>query len=582
VNAYRDQPVNENDQAVMLPLSRGVEPPERAWADEDLGPTEDGTSDFNAGLTSLGFIRAAVRRSRRAWCITAAVGFVVGLGLYVASPALYQASTTLLLTNGPEVQPGAAVQDDQTIAQSLPVAELAVHKLGLQQSASSFLGSYAATPVTDRALEIVVSAPSSNEAVSWASVLATEFLDYRAAQLKAQQNQLFRSLDQQVSQARQHVGAITAQIQRLSAQHAPPAELSNLRTQQHTATLALNQLVATTNGTRASAQTLTAAEVTGSTVLNRAAALPRSRLKHLILYPLAGLILGLVVGLGVVIVRALISDRLRRRDDISRALGAPVPLSVGPVRLSRWRPGRRGLAAASDPNVRRIVAHLHSAIPARSRGAAALAVIPVDDPQVAALSLASLAVSCAQRGRRVVLADLASGAPSGSLLGPSDPGVRSVTVHDAQLVIAIPERDDEVPIGPFAHDSRNGRHSSLGEAVITACASTDLLLTLAPLNPSFGGDHLATWTADAVAVITAGRSTWTKIHAIGEMIRLANTRLVSAVLVGADETDDSLGMTYTPESADDVEFARKNPRPDAQGFFVTADPGSGGRHPHDQ
>jgi capsular polysaccharide biosynthesis protein len=582
VNAYRDQPVNDNDQAVMLPLNKGVEPPERAWADEDLGPTEDGTSDFNAGLTSLGFIRAAMRRSRRAWCATAAVGFVVGLGLYVASPALYQASTTLLLTNGPEVQPGAAVQDDQTIAQSLPVAELAVHKLGLQRSASSFLGSYAATPVTDRALEIVVSAPSSNEAVRWASVLATEFLDYRAAQLKAQQNQLFRSLDQQVSRARLHVGAITAQIQRLSAQHAPPAELSNLRTQQHTAIQALNQLVASTNGTRASTQTLTAAEVTGSTILNRAAALPHSRLKHLILYPLVGLILGLVVGLGVVIIRALISDRLRRRDDISRALGAPVPLSVGHVRLSRWRPGKRGLAAASDPNVRRIVAHLGSAIPARSRGAAALAVIPVDDPQVAALSLASLAVSCAQRGRQVVLADLASGAPSGSLLGTSDPGVRSVTVRDAQLVIAIPERDDEVPIGPFAHGSQNGRRSSFGEALTTACPSPDLLLTLAPLDPSLGGDHLATWTADAVAVITAGRSTWTKIRAVSEMIRLADTRLVSAVLVGADEADDSLGMTYSRESAHEVEFARENPRPDAQGFFVTADPGSGGRHPHDR
>ena len=46
----------------------------------------------------------------------------------------------------------------------------------------------------------------------------------------------------------------------------------------------------------------------------------------------------------------------------------------------------------------------------------------------------------------------------------------------------------------------------------------------------------------AVAVVTAGRSSWTKINAVGEMIRLAGTRLVSAVLVGADKTDDSLGV----------------------------------------
>ena len=181
MNAYRDQTVNDNDQAVMLPLNRGIDPPEQAWVDEDVTPAGDGTADFNAGLASLGFIRAAIRRNRWAWCATAAVGFLVGLGLFVALPTAYQALTTLLLTNGPEPQPGAAVQDDQTIAQSLPVAELAVHKLGLQQSAGSFLGSYAATPVTDRALQIVVSAPSSDEAVSRASVLATEFLNYRAA-----------------------------------------------------------------------------------------------------------------------------------------------------------------------------------------------------------------------------------------------------------------------------------------------------------------------------------------------------------------------------------------------------------------
>ena len=582
MNASRDPTVNGDDQEVMLPLNRGVDPPEQAWVDEDLTPAEDATPDFNAGLTSLGFIRAAIRRNRWAWFATAAIGFLVGLGLYVALPPAYQASTTLLLTNGPEPQPGAAVQDDQTIAQSLPVAQLALRKLGLQQSASSFLGSYAATPVTDRALQIVVNAPSSNEAVSRASVLATEFLNYRAAQLKAQQNQLFKSLDQQVGQARHHVDAMTEQIRRLSAQHAPPAELSNLRTQQQTATLALRQLVASANGTRASTQTLTAAEVTGSTVLDHAAPLSHSRLKHLILYPLVGLILGLVVGLGVVIIRALISDRLRRRDDISRALGAPVRFSVGPVRLSRWLPGRHGLAAASQTNVQRIVAHLDSALPERSQGVAALAVIPVDDPQVAALSLASLAVSCAQRGEQVVLADLARGAPAGSLLGTSDPGVRRVSVQEARLLVAIPERDNEVPVGPFARVLPNGRHPSFSEAITAACASPDILLTLAPLDPSFGGDHLATWTADAVAVITAGRSTWTRIHAVSEMVQLADTRLVSAVLIGADDTDDSLGMTHMQAHEHEAEVRPEMPRPDAQGFFVMADRGSGRRQSHDR
>jgi hypothetical protein len=68
---------------------------------------------------------------------------------------------------------------------------------------------------------------------------------------------------------------------------------------------------------------------------------------------------------------------------------------------------------------------------------------------------------------------------------------------------------------------------------------------LAALDPSLASDHLQTWARDAVVVVTAGRSSWTKIHAVGELIRLAGTRLVCAVLVGADKTDESLGVTVT-------------------------------------
>src|SRR6185437_2248385 len=41
---------------------------------------------------------------------------------------------------------------------------------------------------------------------------------------------------------------------------------------------------------------------------------------------------------------------------------------------------------------------------------------------------------------------------------------------------------------------------------------------------------------------TAGMSSATKIHAVGEMIRAAGTALISAVLLGADRSDESLGF----------------------------------------
>jgi hypothetical protein len=82
------------------------------------------------------------------------------------------------------------------------------------------------------------------------------------------------------------------------------------------------------------------------------------------------------------------------------------------------------------------------------------------------------------------------------------------------------------------------------------------VLTLVTLDPSLGGEYLSSWAADAVVVVTAGQSSWTRIHAVGEMIRLAGTRLLFAILVGADKTDESLGTIQTPKRYTSVARAR--------------------------
>ena len=42
------------------------------------------------------------------------------------------------------------------------------------------------------------------------------------------------------------------------------------------------------------------------------------------------------------------------------------------------------------------------------------------------------------------------------------------------------------------------------EAVAAVCGYADLVITLVTLDPAYGGDHLATWASNAVAVVTAG------------------------------------------------------------------------------
>jgi hypothetical protein len=76
-------------------------------------------------------------------------------------------------------------------------------------------------------------------------------------------------------------------------------------------------------------------------------------------------------------------------------------------------------------------------------------------------------------------------------------------------------------------------------------------LTLITLDPALGAEHLTGWARSAVAVVTAGRASSTRIHAVGEMIQLAGTpdHIKRARL--ADATGESLGVIPAPRAARD-------------------------------
>ena len=133
------------------------------------------------------------------------------------------------------------------------------------------------------------------------------------------------------------------------------------------ATLSSLQQAVTSNQSTTTCRRLTAA-LKDSQILS-VTPIPYPKKKTLVTYGAVGLIVGLVVGLGIVILRALVSDRLRRRDDIAYALDAPVKLSVRTLRAHRRLAPWPGRAAKRDLDMRRVVAHLHSAVPRSTQGA---------------------------------------------------------------------------------------------------------------------------------------------------------------------------------------------------------------------
>ncbi|HMH93719.1 MAG TPA: hypothetical protein VK586_21890, partial [Streptosporangiaceae bacterium] len=230
-----------------------------------------------------------------------------------------------------------------------------------------------------------------------------------------------------------------------------------------------------------------------------------------------------------------------------------IRLSVGRIRVRRGLRRRAGLGAVDAPGIQRIAGHLGDCLPSGAAGAA-LAVVPADDTDVAAVALMALALSCAREGKRVIVADLVPGRPVARLLNVTDPGVKAVSVQDTRMVVVVPEPGDVAAAGPLAPagpptaTAASARPRPPTADLVSAYSSADVLLTLAAVDPMLGAEHLATWTAGLAVLVTAGESTWTRVQAVGEMIRLSGTRLVTAVLVGADATDESLGIASPPRA----------------------------------
>jgi capsular polysaccharide biosynthesis protein len=512
----------------------------RAPAVTTLGSRRHRTVNL-AGLTSVRFIGEALRRRAWVWCGAAMAGLATSAALYVLAPTAYQAQTSILVTNNTIDDSAAQMQGDIGIAENAQVAEGAMDLLGSRQSVGAFLASYIVTSASDQVLLIITKASSADAAVREADAIAAVFLKFRAHELTTQQLLGMAVLRPLVASHKRQVKTLAAQIRRVTAErksHARKAELRHLKKKFGKVSGALSGL----DYELTFYPVVTQSMVRGTEVLDAAAPIPPSRRHVAIIDAIAGLVLGLGIGIGIVVVSALMSNRLRRRDDVARLLGSVVR-SVGRQRptVRRGRGVRSthpfGSAAAPRGEIRHLSERLRDAIP--HGGPTALAVVAVDCVRPAAMALASMAVARAREGRRVVLADLSDRASAARVLGIGEPGVHQIEASGAQLVVVVPRPGD---IGPVDIASQVADAPGWTRAVTVAQEPADLLLSLAELNPAVGADKLATWATDVAVVVAAGRSAPKTIRAVGEMVRLAGMHLALGVLLRPDKTDESVGL----------------------------------------
>jgi capsular polysaccharide biosynthesis protein len=475
-------------------------------------------------LVSLRFVLGALRRRRKIWLSLAALGLVVGVGYHVAVPRSYSAHATLYLAQSPGSDPSVGIANDLALLQTNAVGQRAADLLGEPSlSPSKLLGKAPGTVESDDVLTLNVAGPTKAEAVRRANALAQALLGIRAELIQQQTASSDKALQDEISSLQQQINQLSATINDPGASQS--SQLTTLVGKQSGDTSEVAALQQTIQQNQLASVAITS----GSRVVTAGTLVPASTAKLFGLDGIAGLIGGLAIGVALVAVQAVVSDRLRRRDEVASLLGAPVELSLMPIRHLKFHHHRwvRRSALERQGEVDVFAGYLRRR-GIRQGGRKTLLVVAVDDLAVPAAALAVLAKRLADEGESVLVADLTNEGLLARIVGDlrvegeSLPNRSGRSIH---LFTPPPDDMNEIVEPPWV--------------ATTDVVSTVLILTAMDL--ARGAWHL-TWATQAVVTVTAGRSSARRVSSTAALLRAAGITIRSGVLIGADAEDQSIGL----------------------------------------
>jgi hypothetical protein len=475
-------------------------------------------------LVSLRFVLGALRRRRKIWLSLAALGFMVGLGYHLVVPRSYSAHATLYLAQAPGTDPAAGMANDIALLQTPVVGHLAADLLGEQSlSPSELQGKAPGVALSDNVLILNVAGPSKGEAVRRANALAAAFLKFRSERLQQETASTNAALESQISSLEQQISKLSASID-----GAASSSQTTLVGEQSSDTSELASLEQTVQQNQIASIGVTR----GSSVVTPGTLVPASSAKLFGLDGMGGLIGGLVVGVVFVAAQAVLSDRIRRRDELASLLGAPVELSLARVRIPRRRRERwiRRSALKPQGELSAFAGYLRRR-GVRQGGRKTLLVVAMDDLTVPAAALAILAERLADEGESVLVADL------------TDEGLLARTIEG--LWVDRPSRPDRPGLQVFTPSSDDMNVLVEPPWDVTA-DGVNAVLVLTRVDPGRGAWHLR-WAKQAVVSVTAGCSSAQRVSSTAVLLRAAGITIRSGVLIGADAEDESIGLLQ-PES----------------------------------
>lgn len=467
----------------------------------------------------------ALRRRWKLCAAAAALGVILATAVSVVVPPDYRATTTLLLRhlNATQIDPTRAMATDVALAKGRPVAQAAVRDGGLRISAGELRRRYVVTSPSDDVMEISTRSRTAAGAVRQAQALGGAVLRFRAEQIQQQSRVVVDALEQRRTALRLELDDLAAQIRTTT----PEQGLSGLVTRRTALNDELAEIRRRIDDTSLDATSV----VASSRVVGPAALDDRSQGTALAANLATGMVAGLALGVGWVVLRELVSDRVRRREDVEASLGAEVALecrsSRGPVWLQRWRFQRHKTAPTVE--VTRLVRHLRRVLDGAGPPQPAVAVVSVDSDGPAGVAVASAAAELVGEGHNVLVVDLSRQAIIAALL----------EIPPNRTWRHRPDGQTAVLSVTFATEQAHGRSAEqrLAADLEALRAGADVVLALATVDETAAVTCLGDWAATAVAVVTAGRSTTATLRLARRLVRSSRMQLDSAILLGANRWD---------------------------------------------
>jgi capsular polysaccharide biosynthesis protein len=455
------------------------------------------------------------------------VGALVGMFFAAVSPHRPTASSLVILPPASSGTNGQSVRDMNTeiqIAMSSGVLEQAGNAVRPRLAASTLQDQVAVTATTQDILEIQARADTARAAVALANAVANSYVDYSTHASANRAKQLAASLRSQAARLNQQAAELQTQI----AQHATLAAAlprGSVQANAESETLAslqarygdLVQQVdsvdtqignADLGSSGTNAATVLESATTATTPSRLAAARPI----------LLGAAIGLIIGAVLALRRERRQQRLRRRQDIADAVGAPVLASLKAQRvksvsqlvalLNRFQPD-----PASSWGLRQILQEAEATTPAPP---ARVTLTTLAGDQRAIQIAVQFATFCASSGRSTALVIGSRGDPGTSLLRATCQAVnRDATLMERSLVLLF-SYDDNALLG-----------------------SVDLSIRLAIFNPteSLPRDP----KSFIVAAVSAGFATAEQLASLARAAAAADQPFRGVLIADPDRYDETSG-----------------------------------------